>query len=86
MKIDALTKAVLAAIAVLLAAIAIEPYAGPNNRTVHAQGQFTGMQFAVTPVGYSFFDTRTGEGWEYSGTALSTKYRLSKPGQPLVKE
>jgi hypothetical protein len=54
--------------------------------TVHAQGATAGMQFAVTPVGYSFFDPRTGEVFEYRGTDLVKKYRMARPGQPLVKE
>jgi hypothetical protein len=84
MRIDSFTKAALAAMVVLLALIALRPYLAPD--VAHAQGPFTGMQFAATPVGYSFFDPRTGELWEYSGTGLVKKYRISKPGEPLVKE
>ena len=81
MKIDLYTKAVLTGIAVLLTALALRP-----GTVVQAQGSFTGVQFAVTPVGYSFFDSRTGEVWEYNGTALHTTYRVPKLGQPLVKD
>jgi hypothetical protein len=75
----------LVAIAILLGVIAFRPYISPET-TAHAQGAFTGLQFVATPVGYSFFDSRTGEVWEYSGVGLVKKYRINKPGQPLVKE
>ncbi len=84
MRIDWFTKAALAAIVVLLALITLRPYVAPE--VAHAQGDLTGMQFAATPVGYSFFDSRTGELWEYSGTGLVKKYRINKPGDPLTKE
>ena len=84
MRIDSFTKAALTAIVILLAVMALRPYIAPD--VAKAQGALTGMQFAATPVGYSFFDAHTGELWEYSGTGLVKKYRINKPGQPLVKE
>jgi hypothetical protein len=85
MRFDLFGKLSLAAIAIFLGIIALRPWFSPDV-TVRAQGAFTGMQFAATPVGYSFFDSRTGELWEYSNTTLVKKYRIVKPGQPLVKE
>ena len=84
MRIDFFTKAALAAIVFLLALMALRPYAAPD--VAHAQTALLGIQFAATPVGYSFFDPRTGELWEYSGTGLVKKYRINKPGEPMVKE
>jgi hypothetical protein len=84
MRIDLYTRTVLTLIALFLAAIAARPYFEPD--TVAAQSALSGVQVAVTPVGYTFFDTRTGDLWEYSGANVHAKYRLAKPGQPLTPE
>ena len=90
MRIDPYTKAVLTVIALLLAVIAFKEYINPDS-TAHAQGAFAGVQYSG-PI-QSFFDTRTGEVYEYrgdgglaSGSQLTRQYRLVKLGQPLVKE
>ena len=85
MRIDFYTKAVLTVIAGLLAMVAFRPWVSPDA-VAHAQGSLSELQFAATPVGYSFFDARTGDLWEYSGTGIHAKFRLTKPGMPLVKE
>ncbi len=85
MRIDVYTKAVLTVIAAALSANAIKSWAGPD---VHAQAiaPSSALQIAVTPVGYSFFDPHTGDLWEYSGAGVHAKFRLTKPGMPLVKD
>lgn len=52
-----------------------------------AQGSFAGVQFTDNGD-YTFFDSKTGEIWEYylGGGGLVKKFRLTKLGQPLVKE
>ncbi len=95
MRIDTYTKAVLTVIALLLAVIVFKPLIRPDT-TATAQGSFAGVQM-IGPA-LTFFDTRTGEIWEYQGcyydddTAICgqlqplQKYRLTKLGQPLVRE
>ena len=85
MRLDVYTKAVLTVIAAALSVLAIRPWVTPDA-VVHAGAPAQEIQFAATPVGYSFFDSRTGDLWEYSGTGLHGKFRLTKPGMPLVKE
>ena len=88
MRIDLFTKSVLSVIAVLLAMIVFKQYANPNA-AVQAQGGFGSLQFASSCV-KCFFDTRTGEIWEYGGNgdlySFTHKYRLTSPGQTLVRE
>ena len=84
MHIDTYSKVVLTVIALFMGLIVSRQFANPE--TVAAQGSLTGVQIAVTPLGYTFFDTRTGEVWEYSGANLHAKHRVSKLGQPLVAE
>jgi hypothetical protein len=78
------SKVVLTTIALLLGLIVCRQYESPE--TVAAQGSLTGVQMAVTPLGYTFFDSRTGEVWEYSGANLHAKHRVMKLGQVLVAE
>jgi hypothetical protein len=84
MRIDTYSKVVLTLIALLLGLMVGRQYGSPE--TVAAQSALTGVQVAVTPLGYSFFDSRTGELWEYSGANLHAKHRVSKLGQALAAE
>lgn len=84
MRIDTYSKVVLTVIALLLGLIVWRQYGSPE--TVSAQASLSGVQMAVTPLGYTFFDTRSGEVWEYSGVNLHAKHRVSKLGQVLVAE
>ena len=84
MRVDTYSKVILTVIALLLGLIVCRQYGSPE--TVAAQGSLNGVQVAVTPLGYSFFDTRSGEVWEYSGANLHAKHRVSKLGQALVAE
>ena len=82
MKLDLYTKVVLTAIMLLLGVIAFRPLVHPDT-TANAQGSFAGVQFSGP--GISFFDSRTGDLYEYrvDGTTIS-HHRLTKLGQPLV--
>jgi hypothetical protein len=84
MRIDRYSKVVLTVIALLLGLIVCRQYGSPE--TVAAQGSLIGVQMAVTPLGYTFFDTRSGEVWEYSGANLHAKHRMIKLGQALAAE
>jgi hypothetical protein len=85
MRTDTYTKAVLTVIALLLALIACDKYVNPESKA-RAEGPFAGLQFSASGAWINLFDTRTGEIWEYNGHDLGIKYRLTKPGQPLVVE
>lgn len=84
MRIDWYTKGVLTVIAVLLGVIAVRPYVIPDA-VAHAQGSFAGVQFNYAG-GANFFDSRSGEVFAYSVLGLEHKWRLTKLGEPLVKE
>ncbi len=85
MRIDWYTKGVLTVIAVLLGVIALRPYVSPD--AVHAQGSFAGVQYSGPNIS-SFFDTKSGEVFEYSwngaGSSVVNKYRLTKLGAPAM--
>jgi len=70
MKLDTYTKVVLTAATLLLAAIALRPLISPDT-TASAQAAFSGVQISsyasATGVYTDFFDTRTGDLWEYKG-------------------
>ena len=84
MRIDWYTKGVLTVIAVLLGVIAIRPYVSPNA-VAHAQGSFAGVQFSMSAGDPFFFDTRTGEIWEYLNPKVPYHTRLTKLGGPVVE-
>jgi hypothetical protein len=70
---------------VLLGVIALRPYASPDA-VAHAQGAFAGVQFSGEGGTYDFFDTRTGEVYDYDDiTGLQRHVRLMKLGAPLVR-
>jgi uncharacterized membrane protein len=77
------TKIILTVIALLLAVIALTPLVQPQPAM--AQGSFSGVQF--TGGLYGFFDTRTGDIWEYRVTDRSPgrHLKLVQLGKPLVE-
>jgi hypothetical protein len=80
MRIDWYTKGVLTVIAILLGVIALRPYVSPDA-VVHAQGSFAGVQANAN----LFFDTRTGDIWDYNynNGGLTQHLHLTKLGAPL---
>ena len=85
MQADWYTKGVLTVIAFLLAMIAFKQYVSPDS-VVRADGSFAGVQYS-TSNGYNyFFDTRTGQIWEYYNPNNPSHYRLTKLGAPLLEQ
>lgn len=95
MKPDVYTKTILTIIAMMLTVIACNQYVNPAA-TVSAQtSQLAGVQFSINRPAdtISFFDTRTGELWNYdlrngnmlgmNGNALG-RWKLTALGQPLL--
>jgi hypothetical protein len=65
MKPDRYTKIVLTVIAFMLIVIACKSVVSPE-RTAQAQGPLANVQYSGPGVGYTFFDTHTGELWFYT--------------------
>jgi hypothetical protein len=63
MRIDLYTKMILTLIALLLAVIALHPIFQPQSAM--AQGNYNGIQFSYSGGNHAFFDTRSGDVWEY---------------------
>jgi hypothetical protein len=86
MRIDWYTKGVLTVIAVLLGVIALRPYVSPDA-VAHAQGSFAGMQYGGGKFNPEFFDSRTGDMYDYEEGFFKTPLhlRMTKPGAPLVE-
>ena len=82
MRIDLYTKIILTVIALLLAVIALTPIVQPQPAM--AQGSFSGVQFDMG----SFFDTRTGDIWQYNYRDGLPKmhFKLIQLGKPLVQK
>jgi hypothetical protein len=79
MQIDWCTKGVLTVIAVSLAAIALKQYVSPD--VVQAQSGFAGVQYATMGGHEEFFDTRTGDIWEYLNGRATSQFKLTRLGQ-----
>ena len=106
MKPDLYTKAVLTVIAIILLGIAYqqnlsltrakinqEPKLSMNTESVQttsSERPFAAVQYIANGTSVSFFDTRTGEIWDYGSMSswddVGLKRRLVKLGQPLVRE
>ncbi len=63
MRIDLYTKMILTLIALLLAVIALNPIFQPQSAM--AQGNYSAIQFSYSGGNHAFFDTRSGDVWEY---------------------
>ena len=63
MRSDVYLKTILTIIAVFLAVIALKPFMQPQAAL--AEGGFAGIQFSFSGGNHAFFDTRSGEVWEY---------------------
>ncbi|MGB8260964.1 MAG: hypothetical protein WCE75_11460 [Terracidiphilus sp.] len=85
MKPDLYTKAVLTVIAFMLVLIGCRDYVNPPT-TVKAEGPFAGVQFSTSQGEDYFFDTRTGDVWQYHEAEgqykVFTHAKLSKLGDP----
>ena len=63
MRIDLYTKIVLTMLVLLLAVVASTPLFQPQSAL--AQGKYVGLQFSYSGGNHAFFDTRSGDVWEY---------------------
>jgi hypothetical protein len=63
MRIDVYTKTILTIIALLLAVFTLKPIFQPQSAL--AEGGFAGIQFSYSGGNHAFFNTRTGDVWEY---------------------
>jgi hypothetical protein len=86
MKSDLYTKAVLTVIAFMLVMIGCRDYVNPRI-SVKAEGPFAGVQFSGGAGGFTIFDPRTGDIWQYySNNGMSVPSmehtRISAPGIP----
>jgi len=63
MRIDLYTKTILTFIALLLAVIVLNPILKPQ--AAMADGPFSSFQFSYSGGSHAFYDTRSGDVWEY---------------------
>ena len=63
MRIDLYTKIILTLVALLLAVSVLRPILQPQ--AAMAQGNFAGVQFSYSAGNHAFFDSRSGDVWEY---------------------
>jgi hypothetical protein len=64
MRIDRYTKTILTIIALLLAVIALRPFFQPQA-TLADDRDYARVQFSYSGGNHAFFDTRSGDVWEY---------------------
>jgi len=88
MKPDFYTKAVLTVIAVMLSVPALKPLISPATTASAQTSPFSGVQFAAySNGGFTAFDTRSGDVWNYVGHGSgSVQYygKLTQLGKPPV--
>ena len=63
MRIDLYTKTILTLVALLLAVIVMKPILQPQ--AAMADGPYGSIQFSYSGGNHAFFDTRSGDVWEY---------------------
>ena len=80
MRIDLYTKSVLTIIALLLAVIVMKPILQPQSAL--ADGGFASIQFSYSGGNHAFFDTRSGDVWEYGDKGnFRNHYRVNELGK-----
>ena len=87
MKIDLYTRIVMTLICLFLGMIALKPLLVPDPGYAAYDDKFGSMEFAVNMRGAYFFDTRTGEIWNYIGEGGNIVVQklgtVAKMGEPL---
>ena len=63
MRIDFYTKTILTLIVLLLTVIVVKPILQPQ--ATMAEGKYAAIQFSYSGGNHAFFDTRSGDVWEY---------------------
>ena len=80
MRIDLYTKTILTLIALLLAAIVFKPLLQPQAAL--AAGNFDHIQFSYSGGEHAFFDTRSGDVWEYGDNGhFKQHYKVTELGK-----
>ena len=87
MKMDLYTRIILTFICLFLGMVAFKPFLDPDPGFAAYDDKFGNMQFAVNMQGAYFFDTRTGEIWNYirdgSNIVVQKLGTVAKMGEPL---
>ena len=80
MRIDLYTKTILTLIALLLAVSVLTPILQPQSAM--ADGPYSGVQFSYSGGNHAFFDTRSGDVWEYGdGGQFKQHYKVHEFGK-----
>jgi hypothetical protein len=80
MRIDLYTKTILTLIALLLAVLVLRPILQPQAAL--AEGAFAGIQFSYSGGNHAFFNTNTGDVWEYGDTGhFRNHYKVRELGK-----
>ena len=80
MRIDLYTKTILTLIALFLAVVAMKPIFQPQS--VSAAGDYVGVQFSYSGNNHAFFDTRSGDVWEYGDNGhFKQHYKVKELGK-----
>jgi hypothetical protein len=80
MRIDLYTKTILTLIALLLAVIVLKPILEPQ--AAMAQGNYGSLQFSYSGGNHAFFDTRSGDVWEYGDNGqFRQHYKIQELGK-----
>jgi hypothetical protein len=80
MRIDVYTKTILTFIALLLATMAFKPIFQPQSAM--AAGRFDSIQFSYSGGNHAFFDTRSGDVWEYGDKGnFKNHYKVNELGK-----
>ena len=80
MRTDLYMKTILTIIAMLLAVIALKPLLQPQPAL--ADGHYDGVQFSYSGGNHAFFDTRSGDVWEYGENGnFRAHYRVNEFGK-----
>jgi hypothetical protein len=80
MRVDFYTKTVLTLIALLLAVISLKPLFQPQS--AKADGGFGSVQFSYSGGNHAFFDTRSGDVYEYGDHGnFKSHYKVHELGK-----
>lgn len=80
MRTNLYTKTILTIIALFLAMIALKPVFQPQP--VMAQGAYAGVQFSYSGGSHAFFDSRSGDVWEYGDNGhFKQHYKVKELGK-----
>jgi hypothetical protein len=80
MRIDSYTKTILTLVALLLAVSLLKPILQPQ--AAMADGPYSSIQFSYSGSSHAFFDTRSGDVWEYGDNGqFKQHYKVHELGK-----